>query len=210
MGGIIAVAAVGALTFALTRGESIIPSFLDPGPETPEFAFETVKWKVEATTKALPKDLQDAVEPAVTEAQALLTAYLQGAFVDPDTWGDYEGVFADAMTEDAAADAAKQVDVLTLGATANDSYEFVAPGPSTLRITVLTDGEDAAAQMAAKVRFVASAELTDGTFTDVTSSGTYLLRLVEGDWRIFSFDVARKETVAEAVASATPSAEASA
>ncbi|MEX0985562.1 MAG: hypothetical protein WD096_11030 [Actinomycetota bacterium] len=211
VGGVVAVAALGGITYLLTGGDTINPIdvLVDPGPPTPTFAFDSVKVDVESTTATSKEDLTDTAEEGAHEAQAVLTDLVQGAFVDPDTWGDYDGVFSRAMTDDAAAKAVREADALTLGVTANADYEFVTPEHGKLRLQILTDAEDRPAQASALLTFRATAELADGTFTTLTSKGTYLLRVVDGRWRIFSFDVTRKEVAAEAPASVTPSAGAS-
>ena len=210
MGGAIALAVLGGAAYLLSGGElpGDLPIF-EPGPPTPDFEFASMKYTVEGTTETSEKDLTDASADAAAEIQERLTAFVQATFVDPDTWGDYEGVFEDTMTEEAAASAAEEVDVLTLGATANDDYEFVEPNGGKLRMIVLTDLEDAPVEASAIVTFAGTAEGVDGTFTTVKSKAIYLLRVEDGDWRIFSFDVLRNEKAAETPSSPASPAEAS-
>jgi hypothetical protein len=214
IGGGIAVVVLGVAAYLMSGGDlpDPIQNILPGGRDTPEFAFDSVKFQVESTTESSEKDLQDAAQGASDDIEETLTAFIQGTFVDPDTWGDYDGVFGDAMTKEAAADAAKQADALTLGAKADADYEFVTPDHGVLRLIILTDLEDRPAEASAIVTFTGTAEAKDGTFTKVRSKATYLLRLEDGTWRIFSFDVLRNERAAEAPASGSttpsPSAEA--
>ena len=215
MGGVIAVAALAGGSYLLSGGESFIPDvddLLNRGPATPEFEFQKTSFVVVSTTDTNADDLTKAAEPAAAEVQTVLTDLVQRTFVDPDTWGDYEDVFADTMTEDAAKRAGEQTKVLTLGATANDDYTFMTPERGGITMTILTGSEDSAVEASATITFVGLAEATDGSFTTVTSKGTYLLEKIDGEWRIFSFDVDRREKAAKAPASASagPSSEASA
>jgi hypothetical protein len=212
IGGAAAVVVIGVGAYLLSGGEVPGPvgNIINPGPDTPTFAFDKdPKVTVIATTDTPTKDLQDAADKGAAEVQAVLTDYLQGAFVEPGDWGDYDGVFQDAMTKDAAAEAAEKADELTLGADANDVYDFVQPEHGKLQVTVLTGAEDAPVQASAVVTFVADTDLKDGTHSRVRSTGTYLLRQVDGHWKIFSFDAQRKEVKIQTSPTATASAGAS-
>jgi hypothetical protein len=212
VGGVVALAVLGAGAYLLTGGEDLIPNVLDPGPDTPSFAYDTMTVKARSSSDTHRDDLVATAEGVAPDIQVVMTGLVQGTFVDPDTWGDYEGVFADAMTEEAVAGAAKDVRALTLGATADQEYEFVTPERGELTVTVFMGPDDQPAQAAAASTFVGTAESVDGTLTTVTSKGTYLLRRTDDGWRIFSYDVQRKEEAVEGSSPsvATPTAEASA
>ena len=106
------------------------------------------------------------------------------------------------MTGNAPAEAEANLDALTLGEAAGDTYEFVEPEKSSLTIFVLTDGKDEPVQVIAQVEFAALGRSTrDGTFTDIEQTASYFLALDDDDWRIISFDAIRRETAGEAPAS---------
>ena len=120
-----------------------------------------------------------------------------GGFVEPDTWGDFgaiEGLFDKEALETAEAD----LDTLTLGETAGDTYTFVQPDKGVLVIDVLTDQGDKPVEALADALFVATAEADDGTFTKVMSSGSFFLHRIDGDWKIYAYEVERNDKPTQA------------
>lgn len=209
-GVIVAVIVVGLGAYLLTRdGGGIIDDIIPGGPETPTLAFDKVKIVAVPTTGTKATDIDVAGDGEAV--QALVTDFYQQAWIDPDVWegGDYAGVFDEVMTGDAIEAAQTELEALTLGPDAGATYALIAPTRSTITIEALTDAKDHAAQMMAQVVFTASAEHTDGTYTDIEQTATYFIANVDGDWRIISFDAKRAEEAGEAPASDTPSAEAS-
>jgi hypothetical protein len=210
VGIVIAVLVVGVAAFLLTRGGGSIPILGGSSdPEIPTFAFEKARFVAESTTDTSSKQLH--VDPTGREVQDLVTAFYQSVWIDPDVWkdADYTDAFEDTMTEGAAAEAQKDLEALTLGPAAGDTYAFVTPERSTILVTVLTGPDDQPVQALAQVIFRASAEHTDGTFTDVTQEASYFVQNIDGDWRIISFRAVRDEEEGKAPASASPSTEAS-
>jgi len=213
-GGAVALLLVGGGAFLLSRGPDGIGINLPfvNDRETPKFAFDKTKFVVTATTQTKPKDLEHAAQPAADDIEKVLGDFVHEVYIDPEMWGNYDDAFSAAMTKDAAEEAAKKADVVTLGATANDTYDFVDPVGGSLRMVILTDGSDAPVQASATLTFHATADLKDDTSSAIAVHGVYLLKLVDSEWRIFAFDVGRRERAVEASpsASASPSAEASA
>jgi hypothetical protein len=123
------------------------------------------------------------------------------AFVDQGSWGDYGAVF-ELFEGQAATRAGSEEDVLTLGPTANDDFESLEHTSGTLTILVLTDADDAPVSAVANVRFLADAKGKNGSSTQIVSVGSYFLRQVDGDWRIFAYLVDRDDVDA---ASTSPS-----
>ncbi|HYJ61744.1 MAG TPA: hypothetical protein VE032_09815 [Actinomycetota bacterium] len=201
------VAVLGVGAYLLTRDGAVgLPILGDDGPATPDLAFAKVKVTADPTTDTQGKDIDvTAVGDQVTD---LVTSFYQGVWIDPDVWdgGDYADVFDEVMTGNAPAEAEANLEALTLGEAAGDTYEFVDPEKSSLTIFVLTDGRDEPVQVIAQVEFAALAEHTDGTFTDIEQSASYFLALDDDDWRIISFDATRRETEGEAPASPSASA----
>jgi hypothetical protein len=209
---VVAVLVVGAAAFLLTReGGITIPGVTSSGPDTPTLAFDRVKVIAESTTDTSSKQIH--ADPVGHQVQELVTALYQSVWIDPDVWedGDYTDAFEDAMTESAASEAstAKAIESLTLGAAAGDTYVFVTPERSTLVVRVLGGPDDAPVQALAQVVFRASAEHTDGTFTDITQTASYFVQQLDGEWRIISFRADRDEDEAKTPVSATPTTEAS-
>jgi hypothetical protein len=207
VGGIVGVVVIGALVYLLSGGESPvdIPIIGNDDPETPMLVFET-KTVPAATSDTAQSKLQDTVAPVGEAVDATMTTLFQGAFVDPEVWdgGDYEDLFAETMDEALLAGALEDVDTLTLGADAGDTYDFVTPEKSKLTVKVVTDPKDQPVQAIALVTFTALAELDDDTYTEITLTGTYFLRDQDG-WRIFAYDATKDEEAAKAPKSPTPS-----
>ena len=97
--------------------------------------------------------------------------------------------------------------MLTLGSTANDDFEALDEASGTLTVSVLTDAKDAPVSAVARVEFEATVEAQGGgTSTQVVSIGSFFLRQVEGEWRIFAYEVDREDVEAEATSpSGSPS-----
>jgi hypothetical protein len=212
-GGAVALALVGGGAFLLSQGpDGILKNPFGDEPKTPKFAFDKTKFVVEPTTQTKGKDLEHDAQPAADKIEKVLGDFVHEVYIDPEMWGNYDDAFAAAMTKDAGERATKDADTVTLGAKADDVYDFVDPVGGSLRMVILTDADDAPVQASATLTFHATADLTDGTSSTIAVHGVYLLKIVDGDWRIFAFDVGRREHAVKASpsASTSPSAEASA
>jgi hypothetical protein len=217
-GGLATLAIVGAGAFLLTRSaDGVLPWTNDEKP--PPVTFDLQKVTVETTTPTKGKELTDVAQGAADLIKDQLGSLYYNAFVDPDTWGD-PGELDKLFTEDALGNVEQQVDTMTLGKGASDTYDYVHLGKAKLKIEVLTDAQDEPSQAIATVVFVASAEHDDGTFTRIDSQGSYFFKRIEGEWQIYAFDVTKKEKKTEApvatptdkssgASDATPSGEAS-
>lgn len=193
---VVALLAVGG--FLVFGGDAPL---LDGGPTGPgEFSFESKGVKVSPTSRTEPSKLKDKGQEAGNEVKATMDELYFRAFVDTDSWGDYASAY-ELFDGPAAARAEEDVEVLTLGADASDVFEAVDPTTSTLSIDVLTDRKDAPTTAIAEVRFLADAQKKDGTSTEISSTGSYFLRQVDGAWRIFAYRVDRGD---EAAAGSSP------
>jgi hypothetical protein len=192
--GIVVVVAIVA-AFVLLGGD--VP-LIDQGPSGPgEFAFRLSGVRAAPTSATPPADLQGRASEAGDAVKATMDELYLRAFVDTESWGDYEAAFAmfdEAAAERAQADAA----VLTLGPDAQQVYESMGPARGQLRIVVLTDRRDTPVSAVAKVSFTADAERTNGATTEIKSSGSFFLRKVDGEWRIFAYRVDRDDETAAA------------
>jgi hypothetical protein len=209
VGAVAGVVVIGVAVYALSSGGGgPLTDIIDPGPETPTLAFGAVSVAAEPTTATRSSEID--VDGVGREVEEVITGFYQAVWIDPDVWGGggYADAFDEYMAGDAPAAAGKKLESLTLGADAGATYEFVTPERNRLSIRVLTDGKDHPAQVIAQVIFRASAEHTDGTFSDITQTASYFLADLDGDWRIISFDATRIEEEGKAPASETPTVEA--
>jgi hypothetical protein len=195
VGVVAAVAVLGLLWFLFGRGEDSILTnpFTSSAPPPPEFKFDNVSSKPEATAAHLDKKkLAHAAKTTEPAIQHVLTQVLQAGYVDPDTWGD-AGAIADFFTEDAAREIDPNIDTLTLGKNAGDTFESVSLVPSRLKVTSLIDSNYNAIRAAGELTFKAKATKTDGSTTKVTLTGTFFLVPDGGDWKIEAFDLDRED-----------------
>jgi hypothetical protein len=202
--GVAVVAALVVGVILVTGGN--VPLISD-GPRGPSsFSFDLAgNVRVSPTSDTPPAQLADVARDAGDGVKATMDELFFRAFLDTDSWGDYADAFS-LFDGRAAASAERDVDVLTLGPTAGDRFEAVEPTSSTVRITVLTNGQDAPVSAVAEVEFVADATGTDGSTTEVASAGSFYLRQVDGNWRIYAYRVDRDDsTTAAPSASGSPS-----
>jgi hypothetical protein len=179
----------------------IIPGGDDgPSMETPPFEFRLSRTTDVVATAAdvAIETLRPAAEAAGGDVVSVLDELYTNGYLDPTNWreGDYEEIL-ELFTEDAAASVTENLETITLGATAGDVYETVAPRKGSLRFSVLFDPEGAVDTIVVRVRFFALGERVDGTYTSIVSAGQVFLRDVDG-WRITAFDLRRADRETEA------------
>jgi hypothetical protein len=191
----------GYLLFSGGDLGDIVP-FVPSEPEV-TFTFETVDVET-ITTGKLGAAPGSQARRAAGRIETVLNGLYTVTFADKGYWGDYGDAWG-FFEENAAEGAEADVDVLTLGAEANDVYDTITPEDTTLTITVLTNERARPISAIAEVAFAASTALGDGTATTVVSEGSYFLRPTEDGWVIYAYRVARDEDAA----SPSPSAEAS-
>lgn len=209
VGALVVAVLVAVVVLSLSGGDGPLGVIVgDDTPETPEFAFDATKPKpVETATKP---DHQQAVAAAQAPAEAVtqqLDDLYTAAFLDPGNWMD--GAYDDVLGffVDGARDAAeKQLDVLTAGPEAGESFETIRPMPSTLKVHVLYDPEGVAQSVEGSVRFVARGTGAEGQVM-LVSKGQFILEKSDGDWLVVSFSVQRSDEEREPkpTASTTPS-----
>lgn len=180
--------------FLLLGGDVPLIGDSDHGASGYSFDLNRVKASPISDTKAA--DLQDVAEDAGADVKATMDELYFQAFVDEGAWGDY-GALYELFEGKAATNAERDTDALTLGATADEVYRSIEPTVGTLTVTVLTDGRDRPATAIAEVDFRAEAQRRDGSSTTVSSAGSFFLRPVDGEWRVFAYRLTRDEEPAE-------------
>jgi len=207
VGVVAAVAVLGLLWLFFGRGNDsplagIIPG-LNSTPPPPQFAFKTVTPKAQATTTNVDrKRLDEAAKHNAPAIEKVLTEVLQVGYVDPSTWGD-AGKLDDYFTDEAAKQVEPNIDTLSLGKNASDTFTSVNPLPSKLRVTTLLDGQINPIRALGEITFEAMATNTDGSMTKITLTGTFFLVPDGNDWKIEGFRLNREE---KPKAAKTPSA----
>lgn len=167
----------------------------DGDDEAPPFDFRIGRIDIEPTVDEADVDaLQAEAEALSEEITPVLDDLFTNAFLDPSNWrrGDYEEIF-ELFADEAAASAQEGVETLTLGASAGDVYESVAPTKGGLQYTVMFDQEGSPRTVVARVRFYALGERADGTYIAIVSAGQMFLQDVDG-WKVIAFDMRRNDS----------------
>jgi hypothetical protein len=206
-GSVGAVVLLGGIFFLTRGGDS--PFSSDEAPSGP------VQFQLKGATY-IPYQLQGdqnaqkaTAHQAGTEIQAQLDALFEKSYVNPGSWGD-TGEIEDFFAEGAMGSLEANVDKLTLGTNAGDTYERVDPGKSTLKVSVLTGADGSPVRASARLTFSGLATHTDGTYSAITVTGTAIF-VKDGDtWKIEAYDLERREKQAQSPApSVSPTSEAS-
>jgi hypothetical protein len=183
-GSILVAAALGvALWFLVLREGAPIGG---DDRQTPGFSFLVRQVSSEAIDGKAPKG---ALERAAEDLRSSLDAMYAAGFVDPDKWED--GSFPEVLDAFAgeATDAARDdLDDLSLGP-ASAQVDFVEPRRSIMDVEfLLTEQMDPFAAVAT-VTFRATGELADGGTLRILHEGRYVMRRIDGRWRVVSYDV---------------------
>jgi hypothetical protein len=198
------------IAFFVTRNGGGIPFGGDSTAPAPAFAFKMKGVSFVSVEKgAGASEQHKAAQEAADGVEDTLDRLYSSAFVNSETWGDADAI--DEFFTDGAADQIEpNLDALTLGKDAGDTYTYVDPDRGTLSVKVLTNGNGDALRAFGGTTFVATATHKDGSFTKITVTGSFFL-VKDGDtWKVESFDVNRSEKATKAPAGATsPSSEAS-
>jgi hypothetical protein len=137
-------------------------------------------------------------------AHVLDTLFTTG-YSDPANWGD-PGKIQDLFVPDAAQNVANDVNTLTIGENAGDTYESLQPLQSDVSVRVLIDDKSKASRAFADATFVGLAKHTDGTYSKITVKGAFFLVPTGDGWTIEAYRATRTERPAKAP---SPSASAS-
>ncbi len=195
------------LVFLLKDGGGSKGPF-DPGPETPDFAFQTSKLLVVPTTaKAQTEKLRTKAKTPAADVKKIMDALYINAFLDPGNWqgASYDDVWT-LFDGGSGTEAQAQVDTLTAGTGAGAAFDTILPiGTSTLKMKVLFDPKEAPYSVVAIVKFKALGAGKDGQDLQMLSTGQYVFQKVDGSWKVVSFKVVRNDEQ-QAAASPSPSA----
>lgn len=201
----------GAIALLALKGGSV-PGVFGGGPDnsTPTFDFRAGKTiAISTSDQVRAKDLQTAADQTAVEATPVIDALFTQAFLNPENWrsGSYDSAF-EAFDDAARTSAEKQIETVTLGTTAGDTYDTVSPGKSKLWFRVLFDADSKPTSVVAVVRFHALGKRKDGTYTDITAHAQFFMHDTGDGWQIYSFKVGRtdQETTPPPGPSGSPSA----
>jgi LCP family protein required for cell wall assembly len=127
-----------------------------------------------------PTDVDAAAETIRGDLEDLyVTAFLAPSLDRPSLFAHFSG--------EARAEAEQHLDRLTLGAV-RDQVDEVLPERATLKLTFLADRNGNPLAAFADTEFEASA-VSEGAHEPIAHHGDYVLRKLNGDWRIVSYDV---------------------
>jgi LCP family protein required for cell wall assembly len=131
-----------------------------------------------------PRDLAGPVEAIRRTIGELYTI----GFVDPERWqgGEFPSLFR-LFAADVREQASWDVAHLTLGPAAR-LVDAVRPRPARLAVRFLADASDHPVAAVADVRFAGTAEAGE-VRAPITHEGEYVLRRLNGEWRVVSYDV---------------------
>lgn len=168
--------------------DPIAPSPLpSSGPDTTsyELTVDVRRVEAEAVGGALrPRELAAPVEAIRRTIGELYTI----GFVDPDLWqgGEFPSLFR-LFAADVREQASRDIAQLTLGPAARH-VDAVRPRPARLAVRFLADASDRPVAAVVDVRFSGTAE-AGAVQASVTHEGEYVLRRLNGAWRVVSYDV---------------------
>lgn len=196
---------LGGLIAILNRGGTSILPFGSTAPPPPGFNFNLTKSSYEATVAGGNKQAQSATAKQVgATIRNSLDGVYTTAYLDQGSWGD-TGNIEDSFTDDAKGHLKEDVDVLTLGTDAGDTYTFVQPDKSQLQAVVLTAKDGTALRAVASVHFAALATHKDGTYSKITVTGAYFFVKGNDGWKIEGYRLNKDEKPTKAPASSSPS-----
>ena len=200
---VLLVVGAGVLVLFLTGNGDKVGAIIPGGgaEPVPEFTFKLAKVQVEATAEDADQTaLRPIAESTAAEVAPVLDRFFIDAFLDPNKWKDADYEDALAVFSDAALPSAQTqgLETLTLGASAGETYETVAPDKGSVRYDVLFDRDGNPFQVAAHVKFYATAELKDATYVAIVSHGVLFLQDTGDDWHITAYDMKRNDHATEA------------
>jgi hypothetical protein len=185
------VAVVGLFLLFGGKDNNPIASFIDPPPPVGEVSFAKVNAAFEATATTPDRDhLQKTADKTAPDVATVVAELFQNGYADPEGWGD-AGAIDGLFTDDAAAQVEPNVDTLTLGTDVPSSS--LDPGKSTITVTSLVDKDGNAVRAMGDVTFTGTTTNDDGTYTDVTVTGTLFLVPTGDGWKIEAFRLQRNE-----------------
>lgn len=187
-----------ALAASCTGGPSGGPSEAPPGvipplqvpsprPAAPAYRLSVDLQSVQAEGVGGAVRPRELAAPAQAIRRTIAELYTIG-FVDPSLWqgGEFPSLFR-LFAADVRDQASRDVADLTLGPAARQ-LDAVRPRHTRLRVRFLADAKHHAVVAVAHVRFEGTAQVGDER-ARVTHEGEYVLRRLNGAWRVVSYDV---------------------
>jgi hypothetical protein len=192
--GLVVALATAAAACTKKSDTSSSGSIAPPSKETPAFDFTVGRVLGIGATPTQEKGITKKAKPVAANVATFMSTLYKAQFLDPANWqnGDYSSAWA-MYDGQAAADAKKNVDVLTLGTDAGSKYDSATPSPAeqNLPVKVLLDSKNKPMQAVATVTFTVKVAGSDGTNSSIVSSGQYLLKPAGSTWKVFGFSVSQ-------------------
>ena len=192
-----------ALFLLFGRGDKIpiVSGIVNPAPDVPTFAFDSVTPKYEAMVAHTKKTkLEQSAKQAAPGVQDVVQQWLQAGYVDPSTWDD-TGEIEDLFTSEAKQQLEANASTLVLGPDAG--VTIATPDKSKIKVTALVDGNLTATRAMADVWFNETTQNDDGTYSEIHVTGTVFL-VPDGDtWRIEAYGLQRSVEDAQPPKSST-------
>jgi LCP family protein required for cell wall assembly len=187
LGAAATIVVVGRVEGRSAGGPSVAPS-LATTPAAPAYELSVRLGQVQGRGPRGTAGRRDLREPAAAVRRTLADLYSM-AFVDRARWEDgrfpgLESFFAPAARPEARRD----LDELTLGRTAR-TLLAVRPRPARLDVRFATDGSGHPVVAFAELSFSGSGLAADGVRIPVSQTGRYVMRKLNGEWRVVSWDV---------------------
>jgi hypothetical protein len=180
MGVVLGIAVIGAAAwFLFLRDDGLLRT------DVPDFSFELGQIKGQGVEgSAAAGRLQGPAE----DLRATLDAMYVAGFIDPGKWegGTFPEV-VEAFAGPAAKQARRDLQDLTLGSTSR-RVASVRPGRGRLNVSFLLDGRRPFAAVALAT-FQATGALRGGGRLSIQHQGEYVMRVVDGAWRIVGYEV---------------------
>jgi hypothetical protein len=205
--GVVVVAVVAILLLTKHKGTDAGGGDGGITPTTGVFSFHIDPPQALTTSQTANQDkAAKAAKPAAQAAEKLIHDFYVNAYLNTGEWTDgaYTGVFA-GFSPGAKAQAVKQLDVLTAGTAASDTFNGVTENNAHLKEKVLMDLNGQPYSVVAVVTFSAVADLKNGTSQTLISQGQYILEKVGSGWQVTSYSVTRSDQKATASGGGTTS-----
>jgi hypothetical protein len=177
---VLGIAVVGAVAwFVLFREDGLLER------DVPEFSFQIDQVKGRGVQGP---SSEDSLRSASEDLRSTLDAMYVAGFVDPGKWqgGRFPEVL-EAFAGPAAKTARRDLEDLTLGSSSR-RIDSVQPNRGRLKVNFLLDGRRPFAAVAFTA-FRATGDLSSGGRLSIQHDGEYVMRLIDGAWRIVGYEV---------------------
>lgn len=194
--GVIAAVVVGGKLLFDDEGGPRTPGGTGVSSGTPAFDFKVAKTVVvPVSPDQKGKKVEAPVTAASHEAVGVMDTVYTETFLDRNSWvgANYEDAWTQ-FTQDAATEAQADIDALTAGNDAGDTYDTIIPVRGTVKPRVLVDEKGQPVSIQASVVFTAEGAHGDGTYTLMRSTAEFFLRTTGDSWKVVAFQVRRADS----------------